>query len=69
MARPKIKPSAKRVNITLTLPRHRITEAKIIAEMAGMSMSAMVELLLNDAFDRLKTRFDQDRKQQKSIEP
>ena len=58
MSRPKLKAGAKRENITLTLPPELIGEAKAIAELAGMSVSRIVEILLKGAFDQLKNRYN-----------
>ncbi len=59
MGRPKLKPEARRVNVALTLPAHLLGEAKAIANLSGISMSKMVEMLLENAFSQLKKRCDE----------
>ena len=67
MSRPKLKTGAKRENVTLTLPPDLISEAKAIADLAGMSVSKIVEILLNGAFDQLKNRYNEKKQQEKTI--
>ena len=67
MSRPKLKAGAKRENVTLTLPPELIGEAKAIAELAGMSVSKIVEILLNGAFDQLKKHYDGKKSNKKPL--
>ena len=67
MSRPKLKAGAKRENVTLTLPPELIGEAKAIAELAGMSVSKIVEILLKGAFYQLKNRYNGKKEQEKTI--
>lgn len=57
MPRQRIKPESHRKEITLTLPPMLISEAKAIAELSGMSVSAMVEMALQDALKRLRKHY------------
>jgi post-segregation antitoxin (ccd killing protein) len=57
MPRPKIKQECRRKSLVITLPPMLILEAKAIAELSGISVSAMVETALSDTFKRLRKNY------------
>ena len=66
MSRPKLKDGAKRENVTLTLPPKLIRDAKEMAYYAGISLSQMIQILIELQFENLDQRIDDKKSKKKN---
>jgi hypothetical protein len=66
MSRPKLKDGAKRQNVTLTLPPKLIRDAKEMAYMGGVSLSQMIQILIELQFENLDQRIADKKRARKN---
>ena len=68
MSRPKLKDGAKRENVTLTLPPKLIRDAKEMAYIGGVSLSQMIQILIELSFLDMDKRISDKKRARKNHE-